>query len=282
MPCARERRHPWLSCSPSPSSEGSSPGSPRASSRSCRWSWPEAPRHQPGPSLPDHRRPGGELQPHRAHRQHGAERPRAAPELPLLVRHRPPRAPGPRPHGPVVGEWIERPFARLGSTRYANSGGGLRPRSQPGPCLRAVRRPGAGAISAAEANHRMTPRRSSSPSSMPSGAALPLLSSPCSRNGRSAGGRNCAPPAGRPPGGRSGPGGHHAGHRLRPGSIRCRRAVPGYTSALEDHIESNGSIAKQLRRSTARSRTSSPRRQPRRPRWPPSPSWARRRTSPAS
>ena len=24
---------------------------------------------------------------------------------------------------PVVGEWIERPFARLGSTRYANTGG---------------------------------------------------------------------------------------------------------------------------------------------------------------
>ena len=44
---------------------------------------------------------------------------------------------------PQVGEVIERPFARLGASRYATEGGGFVLGSEPRPGVRAVRRSGA-------------------------------------------------------------------------------------------------------------------------------------------
>ena len=74
------------------------------------------------------------------------------------------------------------------------------------------------------------PRRSSSPSSTRSGRRSPSSSSPCSPNGPSSGWQKLRAhlPA-RPPGGRSGPGRHHPGHRVRRASTRCSamsRATP--------------------------------------------------------
>jgi cytochrome c biogenesis protein CcdA len=75
----------------------------------------------------------------------------------------------------VVGEWIERPFARLGSTRYANSGGGF----VLGLSLGLVFVPCAGpilaAISAAEAHHRIGFSSFLVTLFYAVGAALPLL-----------------------------------------------------------------------------------------------------------
>ena len=145
-----------------------------------------------------------------------------------------------------VGEWIERPFARLGSSRYATSGGGF----VLGLSLGLVFVPCAGpilaAISAAEANHRIGFSSFVVTLFYAVGASLPLLVFAVLAQRAVSG-----------------------WHRLRTrlpavrkvtGAVLAvttlalafgvldplQRDVPGYTSALEDHLESGGSIAKQI------------------------------------
>ena len=133
---------------------------------------------------------------------------------------------------PKVGELIERPFNRLGSTRYAESGRWVRPRTQPGPGLRALRRSGPG---------RHLGRRR-----QPPGGCLDLLRHHLLR-------RRCHPAPARLR--RAGPARRHRMEKLREhlpvvrrvaGAVLAvttlaiafgvldplQRAVPGYTSAL--------------------------------------------------
>jgi cytochrome c biogenesis protein CcdA/thiol-disulfide isomerase/thioredoxin len=146
----------------------------------------------------------------------------------------------------VVGEWIERPFARLGSSRYATSGGGF----VLGLSLGLVFVPCAGpilaAISAAESHHRIDFSSFIVTLFYAVGAALPLLLFAVVAQRAVTGWQKLRThlPAVR----------RVAGvvlavttlalafHLLDP----LQRDVPGYTSALEDHIESSGSVSKQI------------------------------------
>jgi cytochrome c biogenesis protein CcdA/thiol-disulfide isomerase/thioredoxin len=146
----------------------------------------------------------------------------------------------------VVGEWIERPFARLGSTRYANSGGGF----VLGLSLGLVFVPCAGpilaAISAAEANHRIGFSSFFVTLFYAVGAALPLLLFAVLAQRAVSGWQKLRT--------------HLPVVRRVAGAVLAvttlalavgvldplQREVPGYTSALEDHLESGGSIAKQI------------------------------------
>ena len=146
----------------------------------------------------------------------------------------------------VVGEWIERPFARLGSTRYANSGGGF----VLGLSLGLVFVPCAGpilaAISAAESHHRIDFSSFTVTLFYAVGAALPLLLFAVLAQRAVVGWQKLRThlPAVR----------RVAGAVLAVTTVALafhlldplQRDVPGYTSALEDHIESSGSISKQI------------------------------------
>jgi cytochrome c biogenesis protein CcdA/thiol-disulfide isomerase/thioredoxin len=146
----------------------------------------------------------------------------------------------------VVGEWIERPFARLGSTRYANSGGGF----VLGLSLGLVFVPCAGpilaAISAAEANHRIGFSSFTVTLFYAVGASLPLLAFALVAQRAVSGWQKLRT--------------HLPVVRKVAGAVLAvttlalavgvldplQRDVPGYTSALENHLESGGSIAKQI------------------------------------
>jgi cytochrome c biogenesis protein CcdA/thiol-disulfide isomerase/thioredoxin len=146
----------------------------------------------------------------------------------------------------VVGEWIERPFARLGSTRYANSGGGF----VLGLSLGLVFVPCAGpilaAISAAEANHRIGFSSFVVTLFYAVGASLPLLLFAVLAQRAVTGWQKLRT--------------HLPLVRRVAGAVLAvttlalavgvldplQRDVPGYTSALEDHLESGGSVAKQI------------------------------------
>ena len=147
---------------------------------------------------------------------------------------------------PVVGEWIERPFARLGSTRYASTGGGF----VLGLSLGLVFVPCAGpilaAISAAEANHRIGFSSFVVTLFYAVGASLPLLLFAVLAQRAVSGWQKLRV--------------HLPVIRQVAGAVLAvttlalavgllnplQRDVPGYTSALEDHLESGGSIAKQI------------------------------------
>jgi cytochrome c biogenesis protein CcdA/thiol-disulfide isomerase/thioredoxin len=146
----------------------------------------------------------------------------------------------------VVGEWIERPFARLGSTRYANSGGGF----VLGLSLGLVFVPCAGpilaAISAAESHHRIDFSSFIVTLCYAVGAAIPLLLFAVLAQRAVVGWHTL----------RS----HLPAVRRVAGAVLAlttlalafhlldplQRDVPGYTSALEDRIESSGTISKQI------------------------------------
>ena len=109
-------------------------------------------------------------------RQHRAQRPRPAPELPHVA----------RASGccsclavglmiPKIGEWIERPFNRLGSTRYADSGGGFVLGLSLGLVFVPCAGPVLAAISAAAANHRVDASSFFVTIFYAAGATLPLL-----------------------------------------------------------------------------------------------------------
>jgi cytochrome c biogenesis protein CcdA/thiol-disulfide isomerase/thioredoxin len=148
---------------------------------------------------------------------------------------------------PKVGELIERPFTRLGSSRYANQGGGF----VLGLSLGLVFVPCAGpvltAITVASANHHVGFRSLLVTLFYAIGASLPLLIfalvAQRATTGWSALRRHL--PAVR----------QWAGVLLAITTFAIafnllqgvQRFVPGYTSALEDHVESTGSACDQLR-----------------------------------
>jgi cytochrome c biogenesis protein CcdA/thiol-disulfide isomerase/thioredoxin len=146
----------------------------------------------------------------------------------------------------VVGEWIERPFARLGSNRYANSGGGF----VLGLSLGLVFVPCAGpilaAISAAESHHRINFSSFIVTLFYAVGAAIPLLLFAVLAQRAVVGWQKLRThlPAVR----------RVAGAVLAVTTLALafhlldplQRDVPGYTSALENRIEGSGSVSKQI------------------------------------
>jgi cytochrome c biogenesis protein CcdA/thiol-disulfide isomerase/thioredoxin len=145
-----------------------------------------------------------------------------------------------------VGEWIEKPFSRLGTSRYATSGGGF----VLGLSLGLVFFPCAGpilaAISTAASNHRVDASSLFVTLFYAVGAALPLLIFAIIAQRAALSWKRVRA--------------HLPVVRRVAGAILAvttlaialhlldplQRDVPGYTSALENHIESNGGIAKQL------------------------------------
>jgi cytochrome c biogenesis protein CcdA/thiol-disulfide isomerase/thioredoxin len=147
----------------------------------------------------------------------------------------------------VIGEWIERPFARLGTSRYADSGGGF----VLGLSLGLVFVPCAGpilaAISTAAANHRINASSLFVTLFYAIGASLPLLLFAVIAQRAATGWQKLRT--------------HLPVVRRVAGAVLLvttlaiafglldplQRAVPGYTSALENHIESSASVSKQIR-----------------------------------
>jgi cytochrome c biogenesis protein CcdA/thiol-disulfide isomerase/thioredoxin len=145
----------------------------------------------------------------------------------------------------VIGEWIERPFARLGASRYADSGGGFVLGLSLGLVFVPCAGPVLAAISVAAAHHRINASSFFVTVLYAAGAALPLLVFAIVAQ-RATGWKNLRTklPVIR----------RVAGAVLLATTLAIafglldplQRAVPGYTSALENHIESGGSVAKQL------------------------------------
>jgi cytochrome c biogenesis protein CcdA/thiol-disulfide isomerase/thioredoxin len=146
-----------------------------------------------------------------------------------------------------VGEWIERPFARLGASRYADSGGGFVLGLSLGLVFVPCAGPVLAAISVAAANHRITASSFFVTLLYAIGASLPLLVFAVIAQRATTGWKKLRTklPAIR----------RTAGAVLLVTTLAIafgllnplQRAVPGYTSALEDHIESSGSVTQQLR-----------------------------------
>jgi len=146
-----------------------------------------------------------------------------------------------------VGEWIERPFMRLGASRYADSGGGFVLGLSLGLVFVPCAGPVLAAISVAAANHRITASSFFVTFLYAMGASLPLLAFAIVAQRATNGWKKLRTklPVIR----------RTAGAVLLVTTLAIafgllnplQRAVPGYTSALEDHIESSGSISKQLR-----------------------------------
>jgi cytochrome c biogenesis protein CcdA/thiol-disulfide isomerase/thioredoxin len=146
----------------------------------------------------------------------------------------------------MIGELIERPFARLGASRYADSGGGFLLGLSLGLVFVPCAGPILAAISVAAANHRISASSFFVTIFYAVGAALPLLVFAIVAQ-RATGWKNLRTklPVIR----------KVAGAVLLVTTLAIafglldplQRAVPGYTSALENHIESSGSISKQLR-----------------------------------
>ncbi len=146
-----------------------------------------------------------------------------------------------------VGEWIERPFARLGASRYADSGGGFVLGLSLGLVFVPCAGPVLAAISAAAANHRITASSLFVTIFYAVGASLPLLVFAIIAQRATSGWKKVRTklPAIR----------RASGAVLLVTTLAIafgllsplQRAVPGYTSALENHIESSGSVTKQLR-----------------------------------
>jgi cytochrome c biogenesis protein CcdA/thiol-disulfide isomerase/thioredoxin len=148
---------------------------------------------------------------------------------------------------PKVGELIERPFTRLGSSRYASQGGGF----VLGLSLGLVFVPCAGpvltAISAASANHHIGFESLFVTLFYAIGASLPLLVFALVAQRATTGWSNLRRHL---PAVRKG-----AGVLLAVTTLAIafnllhsvQTFVPGYTSALEDHVESTGSACDQLR-----------------------------------
>ena len=147
---------------------------------------------------------------------------------------------------PVIGERLERPFARLGSSRYATWGGGFVLGLSLGLVFVPCAGPVLAAISVAAANHRVDASAFFVTVFYAVGAALPLLVFAVIAERAVTGWQTL----------RS----HLPVIRQVAGAVLAvttlfiafglldplQRSVPGYTSALENHIESNASIAKQL------------------------------------
>jgi cytochrome c biogenesis protein CcdA/thiol-disulfide isomerase/thioredoxin len=147
---------------------------------------------------------------------------------------------------PFVAEWIERPFARLGSSRYAKRGGGFVLGLSLGFVFIPCAGPVLGAISTAGAHHRFNASSIFLTLFYSAGAALPLLLFAILARRAVTGWqklRTHLPTVRRV-----------AGVVLALTTLALafnwlqplQRDVPGYTSALEDHLGSSGSLAKKL------------------------------------
>jgi cytochrome c biogenesis protein CcdA/thiol-disulfide isomerase/thioredoxin len=147
---------------------------------------------------------------------------------------------------PKVGELIERPFNRLGSTRYADSGGGFVLGLSLGLVFVPCAGPVLAAISAAAGNHRVDASTFFVTIFYAAGATLPLLVFAVLAQRAATGWKKVRE--------------HLPVLRRVAGAVLAvttlaiafgvldplQRAVPGYTSALENRIESNAAIANQL------------------------------------
>jgi cytochrome c biogenesis protein CcdA/thiol-disulfide isomerase/thioredoxin len=148
---------------------------------------------------------------------------------------------------PLIGERLERPFARLGTSRYATWGGGFVLGLSLGLVFVPCAGPVLAAISVAAANHRIDASSFFVTLAYAAGAALPLLIFSLIAQRAVTGWQKLRThlPAVR----------RVAGAVLAVTTLAIafglfdplQRSVPGYTSALENNIESNASIAKQLR-----------------------------------
>jgi cytochrome c biogenesis protein CcdA/thiol-disulfide isomerase/thioredoxin len=147
---------------------------------------------------------------------------------------------------PKVGELIERPFNRLGSTRYADSGGGFVLGLSLGLVFVPCAGPVLAAISAAAGNHRVDASTFFVTIFYAAGATLPLLVFAVLAQRAATGWKKVRE--------------HLPVIRRVAGAVLAvttlaiafgvldplQRAVPGYTAALENRIESNAAIANQL------------------------------------
>jgi cytochrome c biogenesis protein CcdA/thiol-disulfide isomerase/thioredoxin len=148
---------------------------------------------------------------------------------------------------PTIGHWIELPFNRLGASRYATTGGGFVLGLSLGLVFIPCAGPVLAAISVAAANHRIGVSSISVTLAYALGATIPLLVLALLAQRTTTGWRRLRP--------------HVTGVRRVAGAVLAittlaiafgfldplQRAVPGYTSALEDHIEGGTSVSKQLR-----------------------------------
>jgi cytochrome c biogenesis protein CcdA/thiol-disulfide isomerase/thioredoxin len=147
---------------------------------------------------------------------------------------------------PAVGYWTERPFSRLGASPHAGAGGGFVLGLSLGLVFVPCAGPVLAAISVAAANHRVSASSLLVTLFYAAGAALPLLVF-CVAAQRAASGwqrlRRHLPAVRR-----------IAGAVLALTTIAIavglfdplQRAVPGYTSALENQVEGSGSVSSQL------------------------------------
>ncbi len=147
---------------------------------------------------------------------------------------------------PFIGDLLERPFNRLGSSRYAKSGGGFVLGLSLGLVFVPCAGPVLAAISVAAANHRISASSLFVTFFYSLGAALPLLLFAILAQRASIGWQRLR--------------NHLSAVRRIGGAVLAvttiaiafgvfnplQRAVPGYTSSLENHVESSGAIAKRL------------------------------------
>jgi cytochrome c biogenesis protein CcdA/thiol-disulfide isomerase/thioredoxin len=147
---------------------------------------------------------------------------------------------------PAIGDWVERPFSRLGSSRYARSGGGFVLGLSLGLVFVPCAGPVLAAISVASANHRVNGSLLAVTLFYALGAAIPLLvlAGIAQRaTTRWKGVRRHLPVLRQV-----------AGVVLAATTIAIafglfdplQRDVPGYTSALENRVESGSGISSRL------------------------------------
>jgi len=147
---------------------------------------------------------------------------------------------------PALGQWIERPFNRLGASRYADQGGGFVLGLSLGLVFVPCAGPVLAAISVAAAHHRFSASSFLVTLFYAVGAALPLLFFAVLAQRAATGWQKLRT--------------HLPVVRRVAGAVLAitalaiafgvldplQTAVPGYTSALENHIEGSKSISKQL------------------------------------
>ena len=147
---------------------------------------------------------------------------------------------------PAIGHWVERPFSRLGSSRYARSGGGFVLGLSLGLVFVPCAGPVLAAISVAAANHRVNASLLFVTLFYALGAAIPLLVLAGIAQRAATRWKRVRPhlPVVR----------QVAGAVLAATTIAIafglfdplQRDVPGYTSALENRVESGSGVSSQL------------------------------------
>jgi cytochrome c biogenesis protein CcdA/thiol-disulfide isomerase/thioredoxin len=149
---------------------------------------------------------------------------------------------------PTIGYWTERPFSRLGASRLAGSGGGFVLGLSLGLVFVPCAGPVLSAIAVAGANHRVSASSLFVALFYSAGAALPLLVLSVAAQRAATGWQQLRK--------------HLPRVRRVAGAVLAlttlaiafglfdplQRAVPGYTSALQNEVEAGSSIASQLQK----------------------------------